>query len=166
MPDSQRDSETRAAAGTAASPETGTPGRPPDDQAVEARRAVLVIDDEETVRGVAKTILERSGYPVLTASTGPEGVARFAEHEPEVGMVLLDMKLPLMSSRQVAAELRRLRPDVRIVLSSGYLEEDAWPVTEDQAEPYAGFLAKPYRFEDLLACVQQVLAGGSWPDAT
>jgi DNA-binding NtrC family response regulator len=128
---------------------------------------VLVIDDEETVRGVAKTILERVGFTVVTASSGAEGIARFREAGGDFVVVLLDMKLPLVGSQQVFDTLVRIRPDVRIVLSSGLLNDDSMAPFDNKS--IAGFLQKPYRFDELIACVRQAVApeqqprgSGSW----
>jgi signal transduction histidine kinase/CheY-like chemotaxis protein len=121
-------------------------------------RGVLVIDDEETVRGVARMILERAGFRVVTAATGAEGIARFRESSSDLGIVLLDLKLRTMSSRAVSEELGRIQPGVRIVLSSGYPEEEALSAFEPRL--FAGFLAKPYRFDELIECVQRVVAEG------
>jgi signal transduction histidine kinase len=147
------------------------PPRPPAEEATSASaappapsaplaipRGVLVIDDEETVRGVAKMILERAGFRVVTAATGAEGIARFREASSDLGIVLLDLKLRTMSSRTVLEELGRIQPAVRIVLSSGYPEEEALSAFEPQQ--FAGFLAKPYRFDELIECVQRVAGGG------
>jgi two-component system cell cycle sensor histidine kinase/response regulator CckA len=130
-------------------------------------RGVLVIDDEETVRNVARTILERVGFTVVTAASGADGIARFREANGQFCVVLLDVKLPLVSSRQVYDALVRIQPDVRVVLSSGYLNDEAIAPFDNQG--IAGYLQKPYRFEELIACVQQAAGtdrqprgSGSW----
>jgi two-component system cell cycle sensor histidine kinase/response regulator CckA len=146
---------------TAASPDGGSAG------AGTSGAGVLVIDDEETVRNVARTILERVGFTVVTAASGADGIARFREAAGQFCVVLLDMKLPLVSSRQVFDALVRIRPDVRVVLSSGYLGDEAIAPFDDKG--IAGYLQKPYRFEELIACVQQARGqdrqprgSGSW----
>jgi two-component system, cell cycle sensor histidine kinase and response regulator CckA len=128
---------------------------------------VLVIDDEETVRGVARTILERVGFSVVTAASGAEGIAKFREAGGDFCVVLLDMKLPLVSSHQVFDTLARIRPDVRVVLSSGLVNDETMAPFDNKG--IAGFLQKPYRFEELIACVRQAVAperqprgSGSW----
>jgi two-component system, cell cycle sensor histidine kinase and response regulator CckA len=128
---------------------------------------VLVIDDEETVRSVAKTILERVGFRVVTAASGADGIAAFREADGRFCVVLLDMKLPVVSSHQVYEELVHIRPDVRVVLSSGYLNDEAIAPFDNKG--IAGYLQKPYRFEELIACVRQASGqdrqprgSGSW----
>jgi signal transduction histidine kinase/ActR/RegA family two-component response regulator len=125
---------------------------------------VLVIDDEETVRSVAKTILERVGFSVVTAASGADGIAEFRNAEGKFSVVLLDMKLPLVSSHQVYEELVRIRPDVRVVLSSGYLNDETIEPFDDKG--IAGYLQKPYRFEELIACVRQAAGQESKPRGT
>ncbi len=119
------------------------------------RQQVLVIDDEETVRSVAKTILERVGFGVVTAPTGAEGLARFREHGGDFCVVLLDMRLPLVDGQPVFDALLKTRPDARIVLSSGFLQEEAMETCNDPR--MAGYLQKPYRFEELVECVRNVV---------
>ncbi|PJC71235.1 MAG: histidine kinase, partial [Zetaproteobacteria bacterium CG_4_8_14_3_um_filter_59_5] len=84
---------------------------------------VLVIDDEEVVREIAQTMLEGMGYGVLKACDGIEGLEQFEEFKERISFVLLDMTMPKMSGLECFAELRRLDPDVRVILSSGYTEQ-------------------------------------------
>jgi two-component system, cell cycle sensor histidine kinase and response regulator CckA len=125
--------------------------------------AILVIDDEETVRSVARMILERAGFSVVTAASGAEGIARFREAGGRFSAVLLDMRLPIVTSQQVCDELARIRPDVRIILSSGVLEDEA--VEGFDRQRIAGYLQKPYRFDELVACVRRVVTGDPEPQA-
>ncbi len=121
--------------------------------------SVLVIDDEDTVRSVVQTILERVGFAVVTAANGAEGIARFREAEGRFCVVLLDMNLPLVSSLQVYEELMQVRPDVRVVLSSGYMNDET--IAPFDSKRIAGYLQKPYRFEELIACVRQATGVGA-----
>jgi CheY-like chemotaxis protein len=121
--------------------------------------SVLVIDDEDTVRSVAQTILERVGFTVVTAANGADGIARFREADGKFCVVLLDMNLPLVSSLQVHEELTHVRPDVRVVLSSGYMNDET--IAPFDSKRIAGYLQKPYRFEELIACVRQAAGVGS-----
>jgi PAS domain S-box-containing protein len=119
---------------------------------------ILVVDDEHSVRTVARIILEDSGYTVMTAEDGEEGVRMFREHAAEIRMVLLDMTMPRMNGREALAEIRSLRPDVLVLLSSGYDEQEA---TTDLAGPHhTEFIQKPYRADQLMARIDQMLARG------
>ncbi|HOA74680.1 MAG TPA: PAS domain S-box protein [Phycisphaerae bacterium] len=116
---------------------------------------VLVVDDEESVRTVARIILEDSGFNVLTAADGYEGVELFRDHADEVRVVLLDMTMPRMSGREALAAMRQLRPEVRVLLSSGFDEQEA---TGELAENrFTGFMHKPYRADQLLRKVREMM---------
>lgn len=82
-------------------------------------KLILCIDDEQVGLHVRKVLLERSGYQVLTAPDGPSGIALFRQHP--VDAVILDYAMPGMDGGEVAAEMRRIKPQVPIVLLSAYL---------------------------------------------
>ena len=103
---------------------------------------VLVIDDEDMVRQTAKSALESYGYRVIVASNGKEGVRVFQERSREVAAVLLDMTMPVMSGEEALVRLKSIRPDIRVVLSSGYNEADA--TRRFTGKGLAGFVQKPY----------------------
>jgi PAS domain S-box-containing protein len=103
---------------------------------------VLVIDDEDTVRQTAKSALESYGYRVRVAANGKEGVRIFQELNHEIAAVLLDMTMPVMSGEEALVRLKNIRPDIRVVLSSGYDEADA--TRRFTGKGLAGFVQKPY----------------------
>lgn len=118
---------------------------------------VLLVDDEETVRTVGRHMLEYLGYPVLIANDGVEAVAVFRARAAEIACVILDLTMPNMDGKEAFGELRRLRPDLPIILSSGYNEME---VTERFAgKGVAGFIQKPYRSSELSAVLRSALAG-------
>jgi two-component system, cell cycle sensor histidine kinase and response regulator CckA len=116
---------------------------------------VLVIDDEEIVRKVAKSCLENSGYRVITAVNGKEGVEIFAEMPSSIDLVVLDLTMPVMDGREALAQLRALRPDVPVILSSGYSEADA--INRFGQDSAAIFMQKPYRSHKLRQIVDGIL---------
>jgi PAS domain S-box-containing protein len=120
---------------------------------------VLIVDDEETVRAVGKMALEQAGFTVLVASDGREGVRVFGERAPEITLVLLDMTMPHMNGEEAFREMRRVRPDIRIILSSGYNEQDA--TNHFAGKGLAGFIQKPYRPIELIEMVASLLQGKS-----
>ena len=129
----------------------------PEAQALEWRGGgvVLVVDDEETARGLAVHMLERMGFEVLAAADGREGVEIFRANKANIRLVLLDMTMPHMDGEETFRELRRIRIDVRVVLTSGYNEQTA--TSRFAGKGLAAFIQKPYRFEELRAVVRNVL---------
>jgi len=117
---------------------------------------VLVVDDEPSVRGIARQMLERRGFAVLCAENGEAAVEVFRQHRHEVAVVLLDLTMPRMDGRETLAALRAVDPQVRAVLTSGYDEREATARFADLQ--VAGFLAKPFTLTDLLDRLRQALA--------
>jgi two-component system, cell cycle sensor histidine kinase and response regulator CckA len=118
-----------------------------------AGRTILIIDDEAAVRNVTRTLLERAGFRVLTAAGGAEGVALLAGEAGTVNLVVLDLNMPVMTGTQVLAELARVRPDIRVLLSSGYTQSEGMP----SGPNVAGFLHKPFRFEELMRTIRAAM---------
>jgi PAS domain S-box-containing protein len=116
---------------------------------------VLVVDDEELVRGLVRHMLERMGFFVLTASDGLQAVQMFAAQSDKVRLVLLDMTMPVFDGQETLRELRRIRPDVRVVLCSGFDQQTT--TTRFAENPPAAFMQKPYGFEQLQAVLRAVL---------
>ncbi len=116
---------------------------------------VLVVDDEEPVRLVAKAILGKSGFTVLTATDGREGLEAFRAQRDAIDLVLLDMNMPHMSGEEVLRGIRRERADVPVMLSSGYDEQDTR--ARFTGDGLATFIQKPYSPDDLLAKVREAL---------
>ncbi len=118
---------------------------------------ILVVDDEQIVRDICANILRRLGYRTLTAQDGEEGVQVFREHAAEIALVILDLTMPRMDGVSAFREMRQVRPDVRVILSSGHAEQSALRHFEGQG--IAGFLQKPYTLNKLLAELDRVLKG-------
>ncbi len=116
---------------------------------------VLIIDDEESVREIASIMLEEAGYTVLTASGGVEGIAAFKAQQKDIVAILLDMTMPDMDGSTVFRELKMIQPDVTVILSSGYNEQDA--TNRFAGKGLAGFLQKPYTPEALYKTLLEVL---------
>jgi len=116
---------------------------------------VLVVDDEETIREVAVLMLEEIGFATLTAVNGQDAVDIYRQHAGEIVAVLLDMTMPKMDGSECFYALRRINPDVKVVLSSGYSEEEA--TTRFIGQGLGGFLHKPYTPEDLRATMTSIL---------
>lgn len=128
---------------------------------VELRQAsggetVLVVDDEHIVRRSAKAMLERYAYSVVLAENGKEAVDLFRVLADKVDVVLLDMTMPVMGGEEAFRHLKTIRPDVRVILSSGYNEVEA--VRRFAGKGLAGFLQKPYSVVTLVNKIRAVLS--------
>jgi len=116
---------------------------------------VLVVDDEEAVRELLGYVLPKCGLSVIMANDGREAVERFREHAPKIAAVLLDLTMPGIGGPEVFAEMRKIRPDARIILSSGY--SAAVVAARFQGQKVDGFLQKPYEPEVLIQKLRELL---------
>ena len=128
---------------------------PPSVVSIPRRDTVLVVDDEESVRKVARRMLERSGYRVITAADGDEGLRVFLDAEPDVVAIVSDVTMPRMSGTELLAELRRLGKRVPVVLASGYTADSLATVAGD--EPPV-FVQKPFVMSALIGSLDSALA--------
>ncbi len=119
---------------------------------------ILIVDDEPGLRDVAAVMVERLGFTAVTAADGLEAVAAFEARGGQFACVLLDLTMPRMGGEEAARELRRLRADVPILLTSGYSAHEITFRFAD--EPVAGFISKPYDLEALKAILRKVLGTG------
>jgi nitrogen-specific signal transduction histidine kinase len=118
---------------------------------------ILLVDDEEPVLEVGGMMLERVGFKVRTAKNGREALEVFRQCQADIVCVVLDLMMPNMDGEETLAELRRVQEDVKVVLSSGYHEQD---VTERLAATgFAGFLKKPYTEDTLIGQLRHALEG-------
>ena len=116
---------------------------------------ILVIDDEEPVREAVTDIMELHGVAVVTAVNGQEGISLFSQRQNEIQLVLLDMSMPGMNGIDTLTELRQLDPSVRVILSSGYSQQQ---IAHDvKVNGRIGFLPKPYDVDTLVNKVWQYL---------
>ncbi len=125
---------------------------------VHAGTTVLVIDDEDEVRDVIKDMLSYRGMRVLTAGEGARGVELFREHADEIDVVLLDMTMPGMSGGEVFEQIVSIRPDTKVIISSGYSTESV--ASRFAHRKPAGFVHKPFTADTLMQGISQVLRNG------
>ena len=121
----------------------------------QGRGTVLVVDDEDMVRALAQKMLMATGLNVITASNGREALEVFQENADKIDLVLLDMTMPQMGGEETFQELRRCRPDARVILSSGYSETDV--TARFSGKGLAGFIQKPYVSEELIDLVRRIM---------
>jgi PAS domain S-box-containing protein len=118
---------------------------------------ILVVDDEAEVRAVAARMLERLGLRYLLADNGLAGIEILRAHAEEVSCVLLDLTMPRMSGEQTFARMRQIKPNVRVVLMSGYNEQEI--AGQFAGKGLAGFLHKPFTSAELRAKLWEALVG-------
>jgi two-component system, cell cycle sensor histidine kinase and response regulator CckA len=137
-----------------ASPKVMPPRPAPAEDAEDLRGLgmVLVVDDDEVARKVAKSALELRGYSALTAASGAEALELIRDYNG-VTAVVLDMEMPGLSGSETLVELHKLIPSARILVVSGYSEEEMRRVFA--GGNVSGFLAKPYTGEQLAAAVKK-----------
>jgi signal transduction histidine kinase len=119
----------------------------PDPQHWVGRGTVLIVDDEEGVRQLAKAMVERCGFTTVLAADGAEAVEAFRTHAGGFACVLLDMTMPRMDGAETLKELRRIRTDVPVILFSGYPQQDNMGDTEISG--FTSFIQKPYHLATL-----------------
>ena len=109
---------------------------------------VLIVDDEESIREVAAAMLEDIGFKSITAVDGTDGVTCYRKHQSDITFVLLDMTMPKMNGEECFRQLRQLNPNVKVILSSGYNEQEA--TSRFTGKGLAGFMQKPYTPQTLV----------------
>lgn len=118
------------------------------------RERILVVDDAEPIRRMIGSMLTQNGYTVLEAADGNEALNVLTGSSEPIHLVLTDLLMPRMSGTELARHLGRLRPELPIVLMSGYTEDPVLRVTE----PAFLFLAKPFTATALMETVRSALA--------
>lgn len=117
---------------------------------------ILVVDDEKALRDFVQIALTQVGYTVLTAVDGIEGLEIFSKKADEITLVLLDIMMPRMGGEEAFSEMRKIRPDVQVLLTSGYDKEEAANRFADMGL-LAGFIKKPFRPTALVNKIQELL---------
>jgi CheY-like chemotaxis protein len=119
--------------------------------------AILLVEDEALVRKLARRTLERLGYTVLCAQDAEEALKLIAPDGASVQLLFTDLVLPRMNGRQLSEAVRRLRPEVRVLFSSGYTRD----IIGDHGilEQGVAFLPKPYTPAELARRVRTILGG-------
>ena len=117
---------------------------------------VLVVDDEPSVRAIAREALSRAGFTVLLAEDGPDAVARVKDDQRSIDAVLMDMTMPGMNGVEAMRAMRELVPGLPVVLTSGYSEQEAQERCGD--DPFTGFIQKPFAPSALVAKINDAVA--------
>ena len=127
---------------------------PPPAAAAEGAATVLVVEDEEQVREFLRKALNKHGYTVLEAADGREAL-ELIKQNPRLDLVLLDVVMPVMAGDQFLDALRALDPAMRVLLTSGWSQEEARRMCA--AHPGIDFIQKPYRIDQIVSKIETVL---------
>jgi len=130
------------------------PGVVPD-KPWQGKGLVLLADDEESIRSMGRRLLEKFGFEVVVAADGREALEVFGQHGRRISLVILDLTMPHLDGEACYRELRRLDPSVKVIMTSGYNEQDV--VSRFVGKGLAGFVQKPYKGADLIPMVRSVL---------
>ncbi len=128
----------------------------PGNELIRGKGTILVIEDEETVMHVTHAMLERLGYNVLKAYTGAEAHSAVEKHNGEIDLVLLDIMLPDMDGKAIYTSLKKIRPDVKVIVCSGYSADG--PAREILDAGAQAFIQKPFSIITLSDSLKTVLA--------
>jgi CheY-like chemotaxis protein len=109
---------------------------------------VLLVEDEDVLRRSVSTMLRRQGFTVIEAANGKIGVDLFRASAPQIDVVLLDLTLPGMSGRDVLDELRRIQPNVKMIITSAYSQDRT--LTSIGGQHSVPYIRKPYHFRELI----------------
>ena len=120
------------------------------------RGIVLVVDDEETIRSIAKSALESHGYRTLMASNGRDALELFRDKPKSINAIVLDLTMPVMGGREALPAIRAIRSDVPVVLVSGYSEDQMRPLLA--SDKLTGFLQKPFTSRQLREKIDEATA--------
>jgi DNA-binding response OmpR family regulator len=117
--------------------------------------AILLVEDDGMVSDLTKRFLERSGYTVLTAANGKEALNLYEKERDRISLVILDLIMPEMGGKECLEALRRIDPNVKILITSGYPVNG--PTREAIDSAARGFVGKPYNMNEIVRAVRDVL---------
>ena len=118
---------------------------------------VLLVEDEFEIREVTKVMLKNLGLTVIVASNGKEALALYRKNATDITLVLTDMAMPVMDGYVLVSELKKRRPRLPIILSSGFCKDKI--ITKIDPDAIAAFISKPYDFYQLQDVLRNVLGG-------
>lgn len=128
-----------------------------DDEPGRGTETVLLVEDDKGVRAVIRRALTRFGYSVLTAAGGEEALTLASEHAGPIHLLLTDIMMPGMNGVEVANEVLRVRPDIRVFYMSGYADQEL--VRQGLLKSGTRFLQKPFTPQELAGRVREILSG-------
>jgi CheY-like chemotaxis protein len=117
---------------------------------------ILVVEDEDGLRGAIFEYLQGLGYKVLSSDSGPDAIGKVEKFDGEVAVLLTDVVMPRMSGTQLAERLREAKPDMKVIYMSGYIDDSALRHGVEESQV---FLQKPFRLSALAEKLRDVLGG-------
>lgn len=120
---------------------------------------ILLVEDDDAVRGLLQHILGREGFTVLTAGDGPSALALAQTHSGKIDLLLTDISMPRMNGRELADRIHAERPDLPVLFMSGYADSGTIPL--DQDHTHEALLLKPFRPAELAVRVREMIANSS-----
>ena len=118
---------------------------------------VLLVDDEKAILQSTAAVLEHLGFKVLSAEDGQEAVEVFRENPERIDLVIMDLTMPRMDGREAFQAMQQLKPDVKVILSSGYNEQES--IQRFLGKGLSGFIQKPYTLVSLRTMILKILQG-------
>ena len=118
---------------------------------------ILLVEDEDQVRHIAKTLLKNFGFTVLEAVNGSEALELYQKNAADISLVFTDMGMPVMDGCQLFHKLKKQNPELPIIISTGYADTDV--TSSITHEEMAGFISKPYNPDQLREVLKRVLEG-------
>ncbi len=118
-----------------------------------SERKILITDDRAGIRSLLKEVLQESGYEVLTAAGGQEGIKIVQENT--IDIVLLDMKMPGMDGLETLRLIKKAQPNVKVIIMTAY--EDMEIIKEVQKRGASCYISKPFDIEELLSTIKRLL---------
>ena len=119
------------------------------------KETILLVEDEQMLLELLKSVLEEDGYHIVTAADGEEAVEIFRSNKNEIGLVLADMGLPKLGGWEMFEKLREMKPNVKVILASGFV--DPKMRTELMNRGAKDFVQKPYVPTVILKRIREVL---------
>ena len=124
--------------------------------ALNKKKKILIVEDQDDLRDLLKSILEENGFSVLTAVDGVDAIEIFTEHKDEIAVVLSDIGLPRLGGWDALIKIKEINPDVKGILSSGYFHPN---VKEEIVRSGAeNFIQKPYNTPEVVAMIRKLLS--------
>lgn len=119
------------------------------------QETVLVAEDEPSLRKLAMRILESFGYKIIVAEDGEEAITKFKENRESINLLMLDMIMPKKNGKEVADEISKISPGIKVLFASGYAMNAI--TAKEFAESGFDFIRKPYQSKNLLVKVREIL---------